>query len=175
MKLLPPPTAEERAEARVAAAALRALIGNPPLWGAPTSVHIDLARPRRGIWRTTWANLPGFVCVDRFRFSHVLLPGWQYARTEIEVEMIPDLEALADRGERPGQAAGPAQAEPIPALTLWQPWATLVAEEFKPYEFRSYPARKGLWGQRIAIHAGARPVKRAEIDDLLVALRLEQG
>lgn len=61
------------------------------------------------------------------------------------------------------------------ALTLWQPWATLVAEGVKPFEFRRWPAPKWVWDQRIAIHAGARPVKRAEIDELLAGLRLEQG
>lgn len=61
------------------------------------------------------------------------------------------------------------------ALTLWQPWATLVAEGVKPFEFRRWPAPKWVWDQRIAIHAGARPVKRAEIDELLAGLRLEEG
>jgi hypothetical protein len=58
----------------------------------------------------------------------------------------------------------------IPALTLWQPWATLVAEGLKPFEFRSWPAPSRLIGQRIAIHAGARPVRRDEIDDLMSRL-----
>ena len=61
------------------------------------------------------------------------------------------------------------------ALTLWQPWATLVAEGVKPFEFRRWPAPRWIIGQRIGIHAGARPVKRGEIDDLIAALRLEQG
>lgn len=61
------------------------------------------------------------------------------------------------------------------ALTLWQPWATLVAEGVKPFEFRRWPAPKSIWGRRIAIHAGARKVRPAEIDDLLTALRLERG
>ena len=61
------------------------------------------------------------------------------------------------------------------ALTLWQPWASLVAEGAKPFEFRRWPCPKWIWGQRIAIHAGARPVRRQEIDDLIVSLRLEEG
>lgn len=61
------------------------------------------------------------------------------------------------------------------ALTLWQPWATLVAEGVKPFEFRRWPAPKWIWDTRIAIHAGARPVKPSEIDDLIGALRLNQG
>ena len=61
------------------------------------------------------------------------------------------------------------------ALTLWQPWATLVVAGVKPYEFRRWPAPKWVWGERIAIHAGARPVRRREIDELIGAIRLEGG
>lgn len=60
---------------------------------------------------------------------------------------------------------------PIPALTIWQPWATLVAAGFKPYEFRGWPAPRALRGKRIAIHAGARPVRAAEVQDLILRLR----
>jgi hypothetical protein len=59
----------------------------------------------------------------------------------------------------------------LPALTLWQCWASLVIEGVKPYEFRQWPAPKWVRGHRIAIHAGKRPVKREEIRDLLVRLR----
>lgn len=61
------------------------------------------------------------------------------------------------------------------ALTLWQPWATLVAEGVKPFEFRRWPAPRWIWDQRIAIHAGARKVRPGEIDDLIAALRLAEG
>ena len=44
----------------------------------------------------------------------------------------------------------------IPALTLWQPWASLVAVGAKLYETRGKPAPRRLIGQRIAIHAAAR-------------------
>jgi hypothetical protein len=37
----------------------------------------------------------------RGRYIHALLPGWSYTQREIRAEMIPDLEALAERGERP--------------------------------------------------------------------------
>lgn len=57
------------------------------------------------------------------------------------------------------------------ALTIWQPWASLIMAGAKPYEFRGWPAPRSLIGQRIAIHAGARPVKRHEIADLLFRLR----
>ena len=46
------------------------------------------------------------------------------------------------------------------ALTIWQPWASLIAMGAKPYEFRGWKPPKSLIGQRLAIHAGARPVKK---------------
>ena len=58
-------------------------------------------------------------------------------------------------------------------LTVWQPWATLIAEGAKPYEFRGWKPPAKLIGQRIAIHAGARKVRDREILDLL--LKLETG
>lgn len=61
----------------------------------------------------------------------------------------------------------------IPALTVWSPWSILIAAGAKPYEFRGWKAPKALWGRRIAIHTGARPVRKAELDDLLV--RLQRG
>ena len=57
------------------------------------------------------------------------------------------------------------------ALTVWQPWASLIAQGFKPYEFRSWPAHTALVGTRIAIHAGARKVRKAEVQDLCYRLR----
>lgn len=59
----------------------------------------------------------------------------------------------------------------LPAITLWQPWATLVSEGLKPFEFRSWPAPRRLWGKRVAIHAGARPVQRGELQELLLRLQ----
>jgi hypothetical protein len=47
----------------------------------------------------------------------------------------------------------------VKALTIWQPWATLIMIGAKPHEFRGYPAPRFVRGQRIVIHAGARPVK----------------
>lgn len=57
------------------------------------------------------------------------------------------------------------------ALTVWQPWASLIAIGAKPYEFRGWRVPKSLIGQRIAIHAGTRPVKHEEIADLIIRLR----
>ena len=40
------------------------------------------------------------------------------------------------------------------ALTLHQPWASLIACGAKRIETRSWPPPKSLIGKRIAIHAG---------------------
>jgi hypothetical protein len=53
------------------------------------------------------------------------------------------------------------------ALTVWQPWASLIALGVKPYEFRRWPAPRAYVGQRIAVHAGARPVKPREVRVLI--------
>ena len=44
------------------------------------------------------------------------------------------------------------------AKTLYQPFASLIAEGFKTIETRSQPPPLSLIGQRIAIHAGKRPI-----------------
>jgi activating signal cointegrator 1 len=44
------------------------------------------------------------------------------------------------------------------ALTLWQPWASLIVMGHKQYETRSWK-RDSLIGERIAIHAAKRPPK----------------
>lgn len=57
------------------------------------------------------------------------------------------------------------------ALTIWQPWATLIMIGAKPYEFRSWKPPVSLVGQRLAIHAGARPIKASEVRSLVMALK----
>lgn len=57
------------------------------------------------------------------------------------------------------------------ALTVWQPWATLIMIGAKPYEFRSWRPPSWLVGQRLAIHAGARPIKASEVRALVMALK----
>jgi hypothetical protein len=56
------------------------------------------------------------------------------------------------------------------ALTIFQPWASLIMIGAKPVEFRRWDYRtreRALEGQRIVIHASARPIKPAEIADLI--------
>lgn len=108
-KELPPPTMRERADAAIAARALRAAWPHPVAMGAAQTTHIDFSRPRRGMWITRWANLPGFAQVNG-AYQHDLLRGWQYKRAEVEAEMIPDLELLAERGIRPTEATSGAAA-----------------------------------------------------------------
>ncbi len=43
---------------------------------------------------------------------------------------------------------------PLPALTLWQPWAWCIAHGTKRVENRNWPPPDALVGQRLAIHAG---------------------
>lgn len=102
-KPLPPPTNDECRRAGEAAQALRAAIADPSTMGPKSTAHVDLVRPRRGEWWESWANLPGFHRINgkAGRYIHALLPGWSYTQREIRAEMIPDLEALAERGERP--------------------------------------------------------------------------
>jgi hypothetical protein len=107
MLATPPATMQERALAAVAARTLRAALQQPEVAGNPTTIHLDLARPRRAVWMTTWPGLPGFRKVmdrDGATYEHDLLPGWRYLKREIKAEMIPDLERLAERGERPTEA-----------------------------------------------------------------------
>lgn len=67
----------------------------------------------------------------------------------------------------------PARVRHQPALTIWQPWASLIMIGAKPAEFRrwDYRARyRGLEGRRIVIHAGARAIMRHEVDDIIERL-----
>lgn len=63
------------------------------------------------------------------------------------------------------------------ALTIYQPWASLVMARAKPFEFRGWnPRRRGgayaaLIGQRIVIHASSRRIDRGNVGDLIAALR----
>jgi hypothetical protein len=53
------------------------------------------------------------------------------------------------------------------ALTIWQPWASLIMAGAKTVEWRGWPCPKYVVGQRIAIHAGARSAKPGEIADII--------
>lgn len=53
------------------------------------------------------------------------------------------------------------------ALTIWQPWASLIMLGFKDYEFRPWAAPRSIVGQRIVIHAGARKARDEEIMEII--------
>lgn len=63
------------------------------------------------------------------------------------------------------------------ALTIYQPWASLVIVGAKPYEFRKWsPRERGgayaeLIGQRIGIHASTRPISAREVAEIKRKLR----
>ena len=50
------------------------------------------------------------------------------------------------------------------AITLTQPWATLVALGIKTVETRSWAPPRNLIGQRIAIHASRETIPKEELD-----------
>lgn len=52
------------------------------------------------------------------------------------------------------------------ALTIWQPWASLIIAGAKPYEFRGWRAPRSLIGQRIVIHAAAKKLDGEEASAL---------
>lgn len=56
------------------------------------------------------------------------------------------------------------------AITIWQPWAMLISEGAKRFEFRSWAPPRAMWHTRIAIHAGARHAAKDEIRGLLLKL-----
>lgn len=61
------------------------------------------------------------------------------------------------------------------ALTIWQPWASLIMAGAKPYEFRGWQVPGYVRNQRIAIHAGARAIKRGELADLICRLNSDDA
>ena len=52
----------------------------------------------------------------------------------------------------------------IKALTLWEPWASLIALGFKCYETRSWPTQ---YRGPLAIHAAKRKVRIAEVQAIV--------
>lgn len=61
------------------------------------------------------------------------------------------------------------------ALTIWQPWASLIMAGAKPYEFRGWRPPASLIGQRIVIHAAARKVDMMEAGDMFALLSMRES
>ena len=51
-------------------------------------------------------------------------------------------------------------------LTIHQPWASLIIEGHKPFEFRGWRAFDSIIGQRIVIHASIRKPTQKEIAEI---------
>lgn len=60
------------------------------------------------------------------------------------------------------------------ALTIWQPWCSLIIAGAKTVEWRSWYCPKRIVGQRIALHAGARPARADEIADIIARIDDEE-
>lgn len=61
------------------------------------------------------------------------------------------------------------------AITLWQPWASLIAAGVKSVETRSWAPPENVIGRRIAIHAAARRVENHLNLETIDALEDEFG
>lgn len=55
----------------------------------------------------------------------------------------------------------------FPAISLWQPWASLIEARVKTFETRSWPPPARLIGQRIAIHAAKKQVSVRDLTEEL--------
>jgi hypothetical protein len=114
---------------------------------------------------------------------------WRMVPRPLQAAIYEDYGRVGARGENHREAirlvdaveAGRAAID-LPAgtkaLTIWQPWASLVMFGAKPHEFRRWnfadkPHLAKLIGQRIVIHAGARRARVSEIDDILA--RIDEG
>lgn len=133
--------------------------------------------------RDCTASIPRhmFMCARHWR----LVPGplQMAVRRAYESGAQASWRANADEAVRivaniEGRRAMPGISPGMKALTLWQPWASLIMIGAKPYEFRKWnftdkPHLAKLVGQRIVIHAGARPPKKGELEDIIA--RIDDG
>lgn len=123
-----------------------------------------------------------FMCARHWRMvprplGKAISDGWsmgggsQYRANcdeAIRVVAAAEGELIAMPGIEPG----------MKALTVWQPWASLIMIGAKPYEFRKWAftdrrALAHLVGKRIVIHAGTRAMKAQELEDILQ--RIDEG
>lgn len=63
------------------------------------------------------------------------------------------------------------------AISLWQPWASLIACGAKPFETRHWAPPRELIGQRIAIHAAKKigPENRGFAEDIMYGQHADGG
>jgi len=64
------------------------------------------------------------------------------------------------------------------ALTIWQPFASLIMIGAKPFEFRTWDYRlrhPDVVDQRIVIHASVRPIRPPEVFEILQRIQRKDG
>ncbi len=64
-------------------------------------------------------------------------------------------------------ARTPTAGRDLDAITVWQPWASLIVAGLKRFEWRTWPAPKTKIGQRLVIHAGSHRISKTEFRNLL--------
>lgn len=121
-----------------------------------------------------------FMCARHWRMVPTPLKAAVYASYQADRSRLSpnhrEAVRIVERTED-GRAA-PALPAGTKALTLWQPWASLIIIGAKPFEFRKWdftdkPHLAKVVDKRIVIHAGARPPKRFELEDILA--RIDEG
>ena len=81
-------------------------------------------------------------------------------------ELTPDDFVVPDGQELVGKPVmGTVTADTMNAITLWQPWASLIAQGHKQIETRSWRPPLSAIRQPIAIHAAKRLVKPNDVDE----------
>lgn len=122
-----------------------------------------------------------FMCARHWRLvptpiKDAIRDAWEKGDTKRHrANSTEAIKVVAEIDDAMGSANLPAGTK---ALTVYQPWASMIIYGWKPWEFRkwkftdkTYLAK--LVGQRIIMHASARPVRVAEVDDILA--RIEEG
>lgn len=119
-----------------------------------------------------------FMCARHWRMvpkplQRAIGDGWSMGGGSPYRENCDEAIRIVGEAEGLGRLLKMPEFEPgMKALTIWQPWASLVIILAKPYEFRKWsfadkPNLARLVGQRIVIHAGARMPREAELEDIL--------
>lgn len=57
--------------------------------------------------------------------------------------------------------------KPLFAMTLWQPWATLVIRGARPFDFRARKPDSHVIGRRVVVHVGAKAPRLTELESLI--------
>ena len=121
--------------------------------------------PRRRAGTPVRTRHPVYV-KSRYRIGGRVSCRHRTIRAAVAVGVITEVKAsagpvaVAHPGAPSAKRFRPFLGEPVYAITLYQPWATLIALGIKTVETRSWAAPERLLGQTIAIHAGRRVVRQ---------------